>query len=130
MSPNDSTAKCVAGNAACQGEREKLRKSLPREGKMRFPVTTQKVLMGCNRNKQSVVFPPGAEMVPTPREQWLVCKHCGGDFIVGAGGTLECNKCGHVTGDISLLFEKIPPDRLRAAADCNNLIPADTRRTH
>jgi transcription initiation factor TFIIIB Brf1 subunit/transcription initiation factor TFIIB len=37
-----------------------------------------------------------------------VCRKCGGDYIVGEGGRLECNKCGHVIGDISLLFGKRP----------------------
>lgn len=37
-----------------------------------------------------------------------MCRKCGGDYVVGEGGTLECSKCGHIAGDISLLFGEKP----------------------
>ncbi|MFC2001996.1 hypothetical protein ACFLUZ_05815 [Chloroflexota bacterium] len=37
-----------------------------------------------------------------------MCKRCDGDYVVGEGGTLECNKCGHIAGDISLLLAEKP----------------------
>ena len=41
-----------------------------------------------------------------------MCKQCGGDYVVGAGGSLECNRCGHIVGDISLLFGEKPFDEM------------------
>jgi len=39
----------------------------------------------------------------------LACNNCGGDYVVGEGGNLECGRCGHIVGDISLLFGDKPP---------------------
>ena len=38
----------------------------------------------------------------------MACEKCDGDFVVGEGGRLECGRCGHIAGDISLLFGEKP----------------------
>jgi hypothetical protein len=38
----------------------------------------------------------------------LACEKCNGDFVVGEGGRLECGRCGHIVGDISLLLGQKP----------------------
>lgn len=38
----------------------------------------------------------------------MACRRCPGDYVVGEGGRLECSRCGHIVGDISLLFEEKP----------------------
>ena len=38
----------------------------------------------------------------------MSCNNCGGDYVVGEGGRLECNRCGNIAGDISLLLTKKP----------------------
>ena len=38
----------------------------------------------------------------------MACRKCDGDYVVGEGGRLECSKCGHIVGDISLLFGEKP----------------------
>ncbi len=38
------------------------------------------------------------------KKKQLACSRCHGDYVVGEGGSLECGRCGHIVGDISLLF--------------------------
>ncbi len=38
----------------------------------------------------------------------MACSKCGGDYVVGEGGSLECGRCGYIVGDISLLLEGNP----------------------
>ena len=38
----------------------------------------------------------------------MACRKCNGDYVVGEGGRLECNRCGYVVGDISILLEEKP----------------------
>ena len=42
----------------------------------------------------------------------MACSKCGGDYVVGEGGSLECGRCGHIVGDISLLFSGNPSEDL------------------
>jgi hypothetical protein len=57
----------------------------------------------------------------------LGCNRCGGEYVVGEGGSLECNRCGYVIGDISLLFMERPFDEASNRQKLEDNVPVETR---
>ncbi len=55
----------------------------------------------------------------------MLCKQCGGDYIVGEGGKLECNQCGYVVGDISLLFRDNSLDEINSSQQLDDRARAE-----
>lgn len=55
------------------------------------------------------------------------CSRCGGEYVVGEGGSLECGRCGYVVGDISLLFGERPLGRADDCQKQEGKPPAKTR---
>ena len=57
----------------------------------------------------------------------MACNRCGGEYVVGEGGNLECSRCGYVVGDISLLFREKPFDKVDDHQKLEENLPAETR---
>ena len=57
----------------------------------------------------------------------MACNRCGGDYVVGKGGKLECNRCGYVVGDISLLFRDKPFDEVSDCQQLDENLPIEVR---
>lgn len=55
----------------------------------------------------------------------MACSNCGGDYVVGEGGRLECTKCGHIAGDISLLLRRELLEDSTQFPQSGNIIPEE-----
>ena len=55
----------------------------------------------------------------------LACSNCGSDYVVGEGGSLECGRCGHIAGDISLLFGEKPFEGTNQCPQPDDIAPEE-----